>query len=258
MPRILKQITYGIFYLAILTALGFGGYLLLLKPPASCVDQIQNQNETGVDCGGLPGQGGCVSCEIKQLTPIVLGKAMLLRSGDIVTVVAPMENLNLIYGAQQLQYALKLIDNSGQIIKTISKTSFIHAGEKTQFVETGIADARQQIARAEITIANINWQPTEGWWQPALTIKEIQTNVGQQQTTVQGIVANTNNFIVTQVVLRALVADSFGAIVGASKTTLETLQPFEERTFQINIVPDSALLNSVVPEATELFVSARK
>ena len=82
---------------------------------------------------------------------------MLLRSGDVVTVITPMENINPIYGAQQFRYALRLLGTNGQIIKTISKTSFIHAGEKTQLIETGIADSRQQITRAEISIEHIDW-----------------------------------------------------------------------------------------------------
>lgn len=253
MSRVVKQIMYGVLYAAIATAIGFGGYFLFLQPPGSCIDQTQNQNETGIDCGG-----DCVSCEVKQLTPILLGPIMVLRSGDIVTVVAPVENINEAYGAQQVRYTVKLLGGSNQIIATLNKASFIHAGEKTQFIETGIDDSRQQITRAEINIEHIEWQPANEWWQPALTVKEIRTDVDTQHATVRGIIVNTNNFTISQAVVRALVADSFGAIVGASKTTLETLKPFEERGFQIPIVPDSALLGSVAPDATELFVSARK
>ena len=54
MPRLLKQFLYGVFYLAIIAAVGVGFYFHYDNAPPSCFDGIQNEGEQGIDCG-LPG-----------------------------------------------------------------------------------------------------------------------------------------------------------------------------------------------------------
>src|SRR3989338_3283035 len=68
MSREIKRIIYGIFYLAILFVfLGFV-YAKFLKPGPSCFDRVKNQDEQGIDCGGICGN----VCLPPNLKPISL------------------------------------------------------------------------------------------------------------------------------------------------------------------------------------------
>ena len=63
--RFLRRLIFGVFYLAVFGGLSYSIYLLGIRGGASCFDGRQNQSELGVDCGG-----SCVSCELKNLSPI--------------------------------------------------------------------------------------------------------------------------------------------------------------------------------------------
>ena len=53
MPRGLKQLLYGIFYLVIFGAIGYSVYVLKLAPAPTCVDNRQNGIETGAGVAGV-------------------------------------------------------------------------------------------------------------------------------------------------------------------------------------------------------------
>ena len=62
MQRRIKKIVYGVFWNALLLGIVILVYITWLVPKPSCTDGIQNQNETGVDCGG-----SCTACSLKHL-----------------------------------------------------------------------------------------------------------------------------------------------------------------------------------------------
>ena len=51
MPRILKQLVFGSGFLVVFGFIAFGAYYLW-QAEATCSDQIKNQGEDAVDCGG--------------------------------------------------------------------------------------------------------------------------------------------------------------------------------------------------------------
>ena len=76
---------FGLFYLFIIGAVAGLGYLIF-KPVASCFDNLQNQNETGVDCGGP-----CEDCELRDLR-LVIGGVDMVGVGGKTSFVVKVEN----------------------------------------------------------------------------------------------------------------------------------------------------------------------
>jgi peptidoglycan hydrolase-like protein with peptidoglycan-binding domain len=76
-------------------------FYFILKPKASCFDNIQNQNETGIDCGG-----DCVPCEVKDLEKInTIDDPEFLKQGDKYFIYQKVLNSNINWGVKQYNYS---------------------------------------------------------------------------------------------------------------------------------------------------------
>jgi len=86
----------------------------VLKPKASCFDNIQNQNETGIDCGG-----DCVPCEVKDLEQInTIDGPEFLKQGDKYFIYQKVLNSNTNWGIKQYNYSfVALGENKSKEIK---------------------------------------------------------------------------------------------------------------------------------------------
>src|SRR5579864_5721823 len=113
--RISKQFLYAILFLAVFGLIVWGVYSITLKPAPSCFDNIQNQDETGVDCGG----SHCVPCDIKNLKPLVSLPAVLFTDGQVFSVSFDLTDPNANFGASSVTYDLNFYDASGNILKTL-------------------------------------------------------------------------------------------------------------------------------------------
>ena len=103
-----------IFILFILfgTPTGFFIYKKLQRPP-SCSDGIQNQDERGVDCGGI-----CrIACfaNVKQEPDIQWSRAYYVAKG-VYNLVAYIQNPNIDYISEPTKYIFKVYDDKNVLI----------------------------------------------------------------------------------------------------------------------------------------------
>jgi hypothetical protein len=252
MLRFLKQILYGIFFLSF-WALVFGGiYLIFLRTTASCFDNRQNQNETGIDCGG-----SCISCELKALAPLTFSEPLIFENDGLTSLLFEVSNPNVNYGSDNFEYKINFYDEKGNFLQSLDRSSFIFAGETKELVEAGLR-LRASATRAEAVLGNINWRPLTGWQPPVLGAHNLRFSLGQGIITVNGIVQNPSNFRVSEAVVTAVALDQFSRPVGVSKTELKNLLPFEERNFQVLIPFNPIIQNQINLEATQISVKGRR
>ena len=96
------------------TPTSFYVYKKLQRPP-TCTDGIQNQNERGVDCGGI-----CrVAClvNVKQNPDIQWSRAYYVAKGAY-NLVAYVQNPNIDYISQPAKYSFKVYDQNNVLIAT--------------------------------------------------------------------------------------------------------------------------------------------
>lgn len=239
MSRTLKQIIYGFFYLVIIAGIVYGGYLVVRETAPTCNDGRQNQGETEVDCGGP----NCVSCVIRHLKPIA-PKLEYFGVGNNTSVILTLSNPNLDYGADSFTYTINFYDSTHQLLFSLVKDSFIYPAEaQKMIVEPNLKFNYLQVSgQPELTISSVNWKPLTEFSMPKVQTRQIQTSVVGSQVTVSGILVNRESFGLPRAVVGLLVYQQQPAanrLIGASKTVLQTLKPFEERAFKI-IVPLSA------------------
>lgn len=252
MSRTFKQILYGAFYLAVLAGFIYGVYLfIILRQPATCFDNRRNQGEEAVDCGGP-----CVPCGLKNVRAIVTSTPQILEvRPDLVSAIAEIRNPNTDFGAERFDYSINFYDRSGSRIRALKGVSFIYPGEIKIIAEPAIVLSFNQIARGEILIENISWLPVKDFQRPDVQVRDLQTKKTKDGAVVSGLVFNGNPYLLSRVVVSAVVFNNLGFRLGVSKTTLQDIQPSEQRFFSISI-PIAAVQNFDT-RSTKVFVEAR-
>ncbi|MEK7162980.1 MAG: hypothetical protein AAB696_01700 [Patescibacteria group bacterium] len=222
--RLVKQILYGTGYLATLFLIIFVVYLIWFKPAPTCFDGRQNQNETGIDCGG-----SCSACEIKTLQTPETSWIKYFPADNQTIIAAEIKNPNLNYGADSFSYIIDIYDHKGAKIKSLAKNSFIYSGEIKYLIELAEIDSKK-IKEIKISFANFNWKSNEKFQKPIIQLREIKT----EKTIVSGFLTNNNAFKLLKTRIIGLLYSRYGIMIGASKTELENISAFEEKLFKIN------------------------
>jgi len=230
--RFVKQMIYGIFYLAVLSGVGFLLYTSNIIIAPTCLDGRLNQGEEEVDCGGP----NCGSCELKHLQEI-RSSVQYFPIGTNTNVVTIFSNPNLNYGAT-FTYAVDFYDINRNKLYSLSKDAFIYSAEAQRvIVEPNLPFSSGPVfGSPEISLSQIEWKAKEEFKAPLIQLRQINTTISGSRATVSGIVANRESTDLAEVSVGALVTrKSNRAPVGASKTILQALKPFEERAFTISV-----------------------
>ena len=253
MLRFLKQFIYGLLFLSFWALIAGGIYLLFLRTTASCFDNLQNQNETGIDCGG-----SCISCELKALHPLFFFEPVVFENNGLTSVLFEISNPNLNYGSDNFEYKIRFYDKENNLLQSLNRASFIFAGETKELAEAGLRLGARSAARAELVSENTDWKPLTDWQPPILDVRNLRFEPGLGIVTATGQIRNPSNFRVPEAVVVAVALDQFSRPAGVSKTELKNLLPFEERNFQILIPFNPLIQNQINPEATRVSVKGRR
>ncbi len=254
MSRRVKQMVYGLFYLVVLGGIVAGLYFLFLKPPASCFDNIQNEGEQGVDCGG-PCAKICIPSSIQPISTLGAVRVFSPLAGHA-TVLVQLENVNSDFAASSFAYTITLYGADGSsTVATAGGNSFLYADE-TKYLMLPNEPIPATSSRAEITVENVQWVPAA---QMGLVPKLAFTNVTSVAGTdgyivVSGNLTNRDVALFHNIVAVAIFKNAAGTPIGASETQLDVLSPGATQNFSISY----PLLPNENVSATELKAYAKR
>jgi hypothetical protein len=246
-PRRAKQIVYGVIYFAILLLVVTGIHFLFFRSPASCFDNIQNQGEQGVDCGG-PCAKVCIPSTIQPIS--VLGTVHVFSpTTGHVTVLAQLENANSDFGASSFNYVVTLYGlDDMTVVGTLAGSSFTYADE-TKYIVLPNEPVPMQIGRADIAIGNVQWVPADRMGLvPLFTFTNIMPSSGKGYVTIGGDITDRDISSFSSVTLVAIFKNAAGSPIGASATELDSISPGTAQAFSVSY---PALPNENI-SATEL------
>ena len=249
--RFLKQFIYGIFYLVIFGALGYGIFNFAFDQAPTCKDGIKNGNEEEIDCGGSE----CLSCDLNRLKPILItGVSIFNLGGTEANALVFLRNPNVEYGAENFSYTLTLYNELGETLLVLPKTSFIYPGEIKFFVEAGIPVSGA--TRGEVSISSVSWKSRDTFVRPDVKVRDItiELRADRREAAASGVFKNASPVALSRIVLNVALMGPEGIAVAAGKTVLQNLSPSEERPFRV-IVP-SVPLASVSREAVSISLEA--
>lgn len=241
MNRTWKQVSFGALYLLILVILAAGIYFLYLKPAPSCTDNKQNEEETGVDCGG-----SCIPCEVKGLT-LTTGEVKSFAAGEGQTtllskVTNPSQNFTAVFS-----YEFK-VDGVSISDRQLKGKAVLGPGESEYIVLPALTAPLKDIKNLGFEVTALDWRETKSPRPNASVL--VRTDINQAKVIVSGSFANKSAGQFPAVALTAILFDSDDNILNASITRLENVEAFSQKSFTVFFPEVEGLVQSIDPTKT--------
>jgi len=205
-----------------------------LKPKPNCFDGKLNQNEQGIDCGGI-----CATrCALVAENEIMVAKTGFVESGvagsfDVYGVV---KNSNQTLGSGNFEYQFTMKNAAGELLGQYADVGFILPGEEKYVLKDNIA-MKDIPAKVELMIGKTNWiEENEFYEKPQLKVEykkynEISSGVGFFEAT--GLLKNESPLDFAKIKIKIILKDERGEIVALNSTEMSTVTAGENRDFRV-------------------------
>lgn len=170
------------------------------------------------------------------------------KESEFVDVVVSITNLNENWGAESIFYTFSFLDSSASEISSFEGVSFILPNTQ-KFIAIPNVKNTPDVSEVVFSIERVDWQELEDFIALKLDIRAL----GHQSLSgefgffekVSGVVKNNSLFGLTNIDVNAVLLDGNGNIVGISRSDMQTMQPGEERLFEMfwpyDIIPSPKL-----------------
>ena len=205
------------------------------KPKATCFDGIKNQNEEGVDCGGVCAKKCAVQADAQ---PLIIQKTGAVPSGiagkyDFYALVS---NPNTVYGSKKFDYEVDFKDASGTVLATRGGSDFILPGETKYLVEPDISVSGTPTT-TDIKITNSDWVELNSYYEePDIeivnkTYNQVSGGVGFSQG--YGLLKNNSPFDFDLIKIEVILKDQSGNVLALNSSQMKTVKSGEQRDFTV-------------------------
>ncbi len=210
----------------VLIILGVIVYFNFIKRDPTCFDKQQNQDERGVDCGGI-----CSLMCVADTKPLIpLWTRPLKITGDVYSVVSYIENQNMGNGVARVPYEIRIFDDKNVLVsEPIRGETFVGPNDGTAIFETAIRVGQRVPKTAFLTFLE---QPKFYRIDDRFNDQNlvIENNVLSDIETVpklSAVVRNRTLETFNSIPVVAIIYDINGNALGASQTFIETIGPEE-------------------------------
>lgn len=232
--RLFKQLVIGGVYLVIFALIGWGAYGAWFKPSPTCFDNIKNQNEEDVDCGG-----SCEPCGRRSIKPLELVSQRILpvRPG-VYDFVARLRNPNALYGAERFQYTVRWLDATNRVLAERGGTAYILPRGTRSLIVQGVA-LREPPAKTDVVFDAYNWVRLMDYrGEPRFLVRAAtfdRVAPGEPGfAAASAIVVNKSGFNFQNVDVNVMVLDATGAVLAVNRTVQHALTNEAERSFRVS------------------------
>lgn len=227
-----KQLVVAVLYGILIIALLWGGYFLFRAKP-TCTDGVKNQDEIGIDCGGV--------CSLQctrtvQTNSLEIRESALLYSGpDHFDALISIHNPNDEAGASSFHYRMELRDAVGVTMAVREGESFILPQETKYLLEINVPAPKAKTV--VISFSDYQWQRFAGYQEkPLITVSRksyevISSGVGFGKAF--GVVRNESPFDFQSLRVKVVLRDVAGKPIGANITEMRTVASGAVRDFNL-------------------------
>lgn len=241
-----RRTIYALSILGAFALIGTIVYFTKYYNPPSCFDKIQNQDEEGVDCGGM-----CdVVCAQAITQPVVLWARTFQVARGVYSAVAYIENPNVGLGTPEAVYHFKLYDAENILVSEVFGRAFISPNEKFAVIEPRISTGQRVPARAFFEFLSYSSWIKEPKDRPLMVVRGEKASNAKTSPRVDAILQNGTIFDIPDVDITAIVYDKNENAIAASATLVEVLpkdsslnlvftwpMPFRTDPARIEIIP---------------------
>jgi hypothetical protein len=214
--------------------LGFAFFVYwMTRPTPSCMDGKKNQDEQGIDCGGV-----CVErCNKPIIIDLVVEEKGFLASGavDEFDFYGKVKNPNNTFGGGKFKYEFILKDAQGNVLATKDGYNFILPGESKYLVENNVA-VKGIPAKIELMVTDSQWVEFQDHYEkPQLKVVnknygEIHSGVGFSEAL--GLLKNESPFDFSLIKLTIILKDVSDQVIAVNGTEMRTVRNGENRDFR--------------------------
>ena len=231
--RTKKRLVIIFVYLVIFGLIGTGFYYLSRTAP-TCTDKIQNQKETGIDCGGP-----CATCqEMPNAENLkVIEKAIVPGEAGKYDALVRITNPNSRLGAAKFDYSFNFLDGSGKIVAKSIGTNFILPGQ-TKYVLAFNLSPETIPESLDFEISSFEWSKFLEYEEPDIAIysKEFSLAGGGEIgfAKLQAKMRNQSGYDFRQITEKSVIRNSNGDPVAINQTGFNDVRMNEEREINFN------------------------
>lgn len=227
--RIKKQIiAVSVLLLAILI-IAFGVYFFYFHEEPTCFDNIQNQKEEGIDCGGP-----CQNCEIKNLKNIeILWIKALSTQNQNYDLLARVVNENQNYGSSLVKYEFQIFDLNDNLIDSRLGQTFILPRQEKYIVELKVFST-ESVAKVRLNISQVEWEKAKDYEPPELDILDKKYEVKKEDpifAEATGIVHNSSHKNYEKIKVYTVLFSSDGEPLAINVIDIDKLDAGQDRFF---------------------------
>jgi hypothetical protein len=187
----------------------------------TCTDNIQNQNEQGIDCGGpCP-----YLCTALEQSPIVLFTQVLMV-GARTDIIAEVENKNATAAAKNISYTISLYNAKHALVQKINGEIDLPPGATEPVYIPGAYTGKQKVTSAFLSV-----DPTSAEWFTLTKnsyIVPAVSNITKSGTVsnprVEATIANPSFTAMNDLQVIIFIYDAKNNVIAASETIIPSLQ----------------------------------
>ena len=215
--RIRKQLLFLVIFIIFVFGIVFG-IINLFSSNATCTDNIKNQSEEDVDCGG-----GCEACIGKADDLIVFWTRFFETSKGRYEVASYVNNPNLLLGIGKLEYKIRLYDSDNISIAIKEGSIFVNPRENVLIFEKDFETYERAPARASIEFSSpIKWKRFEKE-RPNILVSGKKFENTDTGSRLKVTVENQSLYDINNVYLSAILMGEDGNVVGVSQSNFDWL-----------------------------------
>ncbi len=246
--RTFKQLAYGLFYIAVFGGIVFGFYSLYIKPAPSCFNNVQDQNEQRIDCGGVCAKF-CLPANLSEIE--TSGQAQIFHPAtSSISVMAEVQNKNADFAAQDMPYKFSFYDNKGNILYERYGNSFVYASEIKYIAEFNLnfPDA-YKIVTVGFRVGETKWIPKSLFGQQQLAKQSLNTASSSKGLTATGNFINNSTVSIKKVTILVVFYSRLGP-AGISGSEVDDVALGQQYSFSVF----HPALNNIDTSRTQIYL----
>lgn len=243
-----KMGCFSLIGIVVFLILGYFIYNNFIKTEPTCFDGKQNQNERGIDCGGV-----CERvCPMDARTIVPLWSRAFEITPGVYSAVAYLENQNTTAGIPTMNWELRTYDEKNILTsEPIQGTTFIGPNERTALFVSPIITGNRIPHEAFFSFSQqFDWQRTDPRFQvPQLISRSIVLTDESSAPKISAEIVNNTSFNYRNVAVIVIIYNQAGNAIHASQTILDIIEqqsavpvffswprPFSDEVSRIEII----------------------
>lgn len=225
----------------------FAGYFAYrLIPAETCFDQKQNQDETGIDCGG----SSCELCLTEQAKDLVIvwTRYFEVRPG-VYDVAALVENVNISIGIEALPYEFRLYGDEDAFLASRRGRTYSLPNQQFLIFESSLQTGSFPPRRMIFKLDEFSWKRAEEQSLP-ISIARTDRQLALPRPKLTVTLANSSIRDVSRLDVMAIVSDASGNAIGVNSSRL----PFVPDTGSVDTVFIWPMPFTGTPDDVTIFV----